>query len=246
MVSSQCSLNPPILVPMTKANILIAEDDPNFGMVLKSYLALNDYEVVLCEDGNKAYAAFLSTSFDLCIFDVMMPYRDGFSLAEAVQKTGKNIPFVFLTAKSLKEDQIRGYQLGAIDYLVKPFDPEILILKVQAILNQHIATPNLTNYRIGNFSFDFEKRELSLVNNFFHQLSPKEAELLKLLCEKKGMVLKREEALLKIWKEDNYFTGQSMNVYVTKLRKYLKKDTTTTIEILNVHGKGFILRVQKH
>lgn len=226
-----------------KASILIAEDDRNFGMVLKSYLALNDYEVVLCEDGNKAYTAFQTHNFDLCIFDVMMPYQDGFSLAEAVQKTGRNIPFVFLTAKSLKEDQIKGYQLGATDYLIKPFDPEILILKVQAILNRN-GSIKIENqpYQIGNFIFDFEKRYLS-VSDYAQQLSPKEAELLKLLCDKKETVLNRQEALLQIWKEDNYFTGQSMNVYITKLRKHLKKDTENKIEIINIHGKGFILKV---
>lgn len=223
-----------------KSHILIAEDDPNFGIVLRSYLELNDFQVVLCENGNTAWTAFQQAEFDLCILDVMMPDRDGFSLAAAIRESPRQVPFLFLTAKSLKEDQVRGYQLGAIDYLVKPFDPEILLLKVRALLGRQ--RQGVTSwFELGNFGFDYEKRELSL-GDHVQRLSPKEADLLLLLCEQKGEVLSREEALLKIWKEDSYFTAQSMNVFITRLRKYLSQDAQHPVEIINLHGKGFMLK----
>ncbi len=230
---------------MHKQKILIAEDDPNFGMVLQSYLSVNEFEVTLCADGEKAIHAFDRQDFDLCIFDVMMPNLDGFSLAQAVKARGRSIPFLFLTAKALKEDMVKGYQLGAIDYLIKPFDPEILLLKIRAILSNPSNTTleKTTQFTIGNFSFDAEKRILMLQEESL-KLSPKEAELLYLLCERQDHILKREEALLKIWKEDSYFTTKSMDVYITKLRKYLRKDTTHQIEITNLHGKGFVLSVK--
>ena len=227
-----------------KARILIAEDDPNFGLVLKSFLAINGYEIALAADGNLAYSAFRQGSFDLAIFDVMMPHRDGFTLAEAIQKLKRDVPFVFLTAKALKEDQIRGYRLGALDYLIKPFDPEILLLKIEALLSrtrsQGQSGPQV--HRIGSFIFDPQKRQL-LLEGVAQKLSPKENELLDLLCQKQGDILPREEALLKIWKEDSYFTAQSMNVYITRLRKYLKQDPSHQVEITNLHGKGFLLEV---
>ena len=225
--------------------ILIAEDDPNFGMVLQSYLSVNDFEVTLCPDGQKALEAFTKGDFDLCILDVMMPHKDGFSLAESIQAQNRDIPFVFLTAKSMKEDVVKGYKLGAIDYLVKPFDPEILLLKIQAILLQkgEQKTEAITSFHIGNFTFDAEKRLLHIEAETI-KLSPKESDLLQLLCQNKDQVLRREEALLKIWKEDNYFTTKSMDVYITKLRKHLRRDTAHTIEISNLHGKGFVLSVR--
>ncbi len=228
-----------------QARILIAEDDANFGLVLKSFLAINGYEITLVPDGNQAYSAFRRQHFDLAIFDVMMPYRDGFTLAEAVQQLKADVPFIFLTAKALKEDQIRGYRLGALDYLVKPFDPEILLLKIQALLarTQPSAAPVPTQpHRLGSFVFDPHKRQL-LLEGRTQKLSPKENDLLDLLCQKEGDILTREEALVKIWQEDSYFTAQSMNVYVTRLRKYLKQDPHHRIEITNLHGKGFVLEV---
>lgn len=226
-----------------KPSILIAEDDSNFGMVLKSYLAINDFEVTLLPTGTEALSYFKRKKYDLCILDVMMPDMDGFTLAEQIKEIDDTIPFMFLTARSLKQDQIKGYTLGAIDYLIKPFDPEILLLKIQAILGHTFEnTSKEVIHQIGNFSFDYELRKLTIHDN--HQkLSPKESELLQLLCEKKGGVLTREEALLKIWEEDNYFTGQSMNVHITRLRKYLKKDTDNQIAINNLHGKGFLLKI---
>lgn len=226
-----------------KPSILIAEDDSNFGMVLKSYLAINDFEVTLLPTGTEALSFFKRKKYDLCILDVMMPDMDGFTLAEQIKEIDETIPFMFLTARSLKQDQIKGYTLGAIDYLIKPFDPEILLLKIQAILGHTFEnTSKEVIHQIGNFSFDYELRKLS-IHDHHQKLSPKESELLQLLCEKKGGVLTREEALLKIWEEDNYFTGQSMNVHITRLRKYLKKDTDNHIAINNLHGKGFLLKI---
>ena len=228
---------------MKQPKILIAEDDSNFGMVLQSYLSLNEFEVILTSTGEKAIDYFKKDSFDLCILDVMMPDMDGFTLVTQLKLHNPAIPFVFLTARSMKEDQIRGYKLGAIDYLIKPFDPEILLLKIQAILGHTFDnTYKGANYEVGGFTFNYDQRKLSL-DGTNQKLSPKESDLLRLLCEKQESVLTREEALLKIWKEDNYFTGQSMNVYITKLRKYLKQDPNNQIEIVNLHGKGFILKI---
>ncbi len=225
--------------------ILIAEDDPNFGMVLKSYLEVNDFIVTLCPDGQDALSALQVRDFDLCIFDVMMPNLDGFSLATRLKKENRQIPFFFLTARGFKEDQVKGYQLGAMDYLVKPFDPEILLLKINAILQNHVrqeeAIPRM--FEIGSFSFDSETRQLILDGNT-QKLSPKESALLQMLCIRKDEVLPREDALVKIWKEDTYFTTKSMDVYITKLRKYLKVDMQNDIQINNLHSKGFMLTVK--
>lgn len=225
--------------------ILIAEDDPNFGMVLKSYLEVNDFIVTLCPDGKDALSALQVRDFDLCIFDVMMPNLDGFSLATRLKKENRQIPFFFLTARGFKEDQVKGYQLGAMDYLVKPFDPEILLLKINAILQNHVrqeeAIPRM--FEIGSFSFDSETRQLILDGNT-QKLSPKESALLQMLCIRKDEVLPREDALVKIWKEDTYFTTKSMDVYITKLRKYLKVDMQNDIQINNLHSKGFMLTVK--
>ena len=226
---------------MNQARILIAEDDPNFGLVLKSYLQLNHYEVVLCEDGNKAWSALRSQEFQLCILDVMMPYRDGFAVAELIQKNQLTLPVIFLTAKALKEDQIKGYQLGALDYLIKPFDPEILLLKVQAVLNRlGDAKVEAQSYQIGQFTFQPARRQLQWGQEEW-KLSPKESDLLQLFCQKQDEVLLREEALHKIWGEENFFTRQSMNVYVTKLRNYFRKDEQQPVQIKNLHGRGFLM-----
>ena len=224
--------------------ILLAEDDPNFGLMLKGFLDLNDYQVTWTKNGHEALMAYQSQAFDLCIFDVMMPNKDDFSLAKDIQRLGNTTPILFLTARAMREDKIKGYQLGAIDYLVKPFDPEILILKIQAILRQTASeTTEKTTFKIGSYIFNYPKRQL-ILNQKTQKLTPKDADLLQLLCEKQGKVLTREEALIKIWKEDNYFTAQSMNVFISKLRKYLNKDTLHHIEIENLHGKGFVLVVQ--
>jgi two-component system, OmpR family, response regulator len=226
-----------------KAKILLCEDDPNLGMVLKNYLELNDYDVVLERDGRLGLAAFQREKFDLCLLDVMMPHVDGFSLAEDIRDINPDVPLFFLSAKTMKEDIIQGYKLGADDYITKPFDSEVLLLKIKAILkrneelNREIAN---TEYDLGSYHFNPKLRELS-VNGKMHTLSPKENELLKMLSEYKNDLLPREIALKKIWGSDTYFNGRSMDVYIAKLRKYLKEDEN--IEIVNIHGNGFRLVV---
>lgn len=226
-----------------KAKILLCEDDPNLGMVLKNYLELNDYDVVLERDGRLGLAAFQREKFDLCLLDVMMPHVDGFSLAEDIRDVNPDVPLFFLSAKTMKEDIIQGYKLGADDYITKPFDSEVLLLKIKAILkrneelNREIAN---TEYDLGSYHFNPKLRELS-VNGKMNTLSPKENELLKMLSEYKNDLLPREIALKKIWGSDTYFNGRSMDVYIAKLRKYLKEDEN--IEIVNIHGNGFRLVV---
>ncbi len=226
-----------------KHSLLLAEDDQNFGMMLQSFLSLHDFEVAWVYDGVAALEKFRRQRFDLCILDVMMPDKDGFSLARDMLKIAPDTPFIFLTAKSMKEDKIQGFRLGALDYLVKPFDPDILLLKLRALLRQQKAgTHPVSTRQIGSFVFDPEKRLLQRGGQN-RKLSPKEAALLQLLAQRQGELLSREEALIKIWKEDNYFTAQSMNVFVSKLRRYLDEDPDFQIGIENIHGSGFILAV---
>ncbi|NJL11795.1 MAG: response regulator transcription factor [Microscillaceae bacterium] len=224
------------------SQILLAEDDANFGLMLKIFLEMNGYDVTLCENGQQAYEVFQKQNYDLMILDVMMPQLDGYSLAEKLATQSHKPPFVFLTAKALKKDQIRGYELGAADYLIKPFDPEILLLKVKVLLRK-ASSPHTQPlfFKLGQLAFDYPKRLLT-GPHLSQKLSPKEAELLRLLCEKQNEVLTYEEALLKIWKNDDYFTRQSMNVFITKLRKYLGQDSQNSIEIENLHSKGFVLK----
>ena len=225
-------------------SILLVEDEENFGSVLKNYLELSNYIVTLCTDGNKGLASFKNNIYDLCIVDVMMPERDGFSLATEIKKINPSIPLIFLTAKKLKEDILKGYQIGADDYITKPFDTEVLLYKLKAILsrngNQTLKEEKLI-YSFGLFNFNTEIRELKSENTT-KKLSPKESELLQLLCENLNEVVPRDLALNKIWKDNNYFTTRSMDVFIAKLRKYLKEDSA--IEIINVHGNGFRLLVK--
>lgn len=225
-------------------SILLVEDEENFGSVLKNYLELSNYIVTLCTDGNQGLHSFKNNIFDLCILDVMMPQRDGFSLATEIKKINPKIPLVFLTAKKLKEDILKGYQIGADDYITKPFDTEILLYKLEAILSRNgvKTTQQETNsFTFGAFNFNADTREL-ISKNTTKKLSPKEAELLKLLCLNINEVVSRDLALNKIWKDNNYFTTRSMDVFIAKLRKYLKEDPA--IEIINVHGNGFRLLVK--
>jgi len=227
----------------TKPRILLCEDDPNLGLVLKNFLELNDYEVILERDGRLGLAAFQREKFDICLLDVMMPKMDGFMLAEEIRDTNPEIPLFFLSAKSMKEDQIKGYKLGADDYITKPFDSELLLFKIKAILKrneeQNRKQENTEN-DLGKYHFIPKLRELSADGSKV-TLSPKENELLKMLSEYKNDLLQRELALKKIWGNDNYFNGRSMDVYIAKLRKYLKEDEK--IEIVNIHGNGFRLVV---
>lgn len=228
---------------MGSKRILLVEDDPNFGTVLKDYLALNDYNVTHAKDGIEGLIMFKNADYDLCILDVMMPRKDGFSLAADIRSTNKEVPIIFLTAKTMKEDVLRGYQAGADDYLNKPFDSEVLLHKIKAIL-QRKETEKTTNddqfeFTIGNFAFNSKLRHLSLNGGEAQKLSPKESKLLRMLTIHKNDLMPRELALTKIWRDDNYFTSRSMDVYIAKLRKYLKQDEN--VEILNIHGEGFRL-----
>jgi two-component system, OmpR family, response regulator len=226
-----------------KPKILLCEDDTNLGMVLKNYLELNDYDVTLERDGKLGLAAFQREKFDICLLDVMMPNMDGFTLAEEIRDVNPDVPLFFLSAKTMKDDIIQGYKLGADDYITKPFDSEVLLLKIKAILKRneemHREEAN-AEYDLGKYHFNPRLRELS-VGGKVQTLSPKENELLKMLSEYKNDLLSREIALKKIWGSDTYFNGRSMDVYIAKLRKYLKEDSS--IEIVNIHGNGFRLVV---
>ena len=225
----------------TKAKILLCEDDTNLGNVLKNYLELNDYDVTLERDGRLGLAAFQREKFDICLLDVMMPHMDGFTLAEEIRDIDPDVPLFFLSAKTMKEDIIQGYKLGADDYITKPFDTEVLMLKIKAILKRNEEMNKEAEnkeYHLGSYHFNPKLRELSH-NGKMQTLSPKENELLKMLCEHMNDLLPREQALKKIWGSDTYFNGRSMDVYIAKLRKYLKDDSK--IEIVNIHGNGFRL-----
>lgn len=228
----------------TKQNIFLVEDDLSFGAVLKSYLELNEFEVTWVDDGKFAVDKFKSGSYQICILDVMLPNIDGFTIGAEIRKIDKDIPLVFLTAKTLKEDILKGYNVGADDYITKPFDTEVLLCKIQAIIKRQstqVESAQL-NYTIGSYEFDSQLRSISR-NGLKQKLSPKESDLLKLLCQNKNELLSRETALRKIWGEDGYFTARSMDVFITKLRKYLKEDSN--IEIKNIHGSGFLLEVRE-
>ncbi len=219
----------------------MVEDDPNFASVLSDYLRLNDYEVVHAEDGHIGWAKFRDEEFDLCIFDIMMPKKDGFSLAREIRELNEGrTPFIFLTARNIKEDVVRGFRLGADDYLTKPFDSEVLLLKIRAILDRRNSAPieRRTEYTLGGFTFHAKLRELRNTEKII-KLSPKEGRLLEMLVQRKNQVLSRSETLKTIWHDDNYFTSRSMDVYIAKLRKYLRSDSK--LEIINVHGEGFRL-----
>ena len=232
---------------MTK-RILLVEDEENFGDVLKSYLEMNDYEVMLATDGEEGLEVFNSHKFDLCILDVMMPKKDGFTLGKEIKEKSPNVPLIFLTAKTMKEDEVQGFKIGAEDYIKKPFNSEILLYRVQAILKRASNTKTIKNepqeYKVGNFTFNFPLRVLTGKDGKKEKLSPKEAALLKMFATRKNDILPRTEALNEIWGEDSYFTARSMDVFVTKLRKYFKEDPS--IEIINIHGNGFQLVIQEN
>lgn len=226
-------------------NILLVEDDVNFGSVLKSFLEMNGYAVSLCDNGEKGYAAFRSAAYDICLVDVMMPFKDGFTLVKEIRKYDDKIPVVFITAKSLKHDVLNGFEVGADDYITKPFDSEILLQKMKALLRRTSRgeagkTDVLENYTIGKFNFNAPSRTLQGPEGIIN-LSPKEAGLLQLLCASDNNLAERHKALVKLWGEDNYFTARSMDVYITRLRGYLKPDPS--ISIINIQRKGFRLVV---
>ncbi len=232
-----------------EAKILLVEDDQNFGDVLRSFLEVHDYDVTLAVDGVAGLEAYRHGKWDLCIFDVMMPRLSGFELAKKVRETDSQTPIIFLTAKAMKDDVLNGFELGADDYITKPFNSEELLARINVILrrSQVAADPKeeQTDFDFGQFHFNFPLRILTHTDEKGQKgkekLSPKEAQLLKLFALHKNNILSRSEALTKIWGEDNYFTARSMDVFVTKLRKYLKPDAS--IEIVNIHGNGFQLLV---
>ena len=224
--------------------ILLVEDDPCFGSVLKSYLELSDYDVVHSVNGVAGYEAFCKEKFDLCLLDVMMPDMDGFTLGKKIREIDVAVPFVYITAKSMKEDMKMGYEIGADDYIVKPFDSELLIFKIKAILSRSRpeeieVKPKLI--QLGEYEFNTELRTITKGDEVI-KLTPKESRLLELLYYHRDGLLQREKALNEIWGTNDYFTARSMDVYVTKLRKYFKDDTSIKIE--NVHGSGFRLIIE--
>ena len=229
---------------MGKIKILLAEDDQNLGSILKDFLKIKNYDVVHAFDGKEAFDLFLTSDFNICVFDIMMPKLDGFNLAKQIRESGSKIPVIFLTAKSLSEDKIEGFKIGADDYITKPFNTEELLLRIEAIMRRVNSDSGKADFSdkfmIGKYKFDYNKRMLE-INETKLKLTSKENELLKLLCLKKNEILERSAALKTIWKEDNYFTSRSMDVYITKLRNYLKEDNS--IEIINIHGSGFKLLV---
>jgi two-component system OmpR family response regulator len=226
--------------------ILLVEDDPNFGTVLKDYLTIYDYNVVHAKNGMEGFEKFKKDDYDLCILDVMMPYKDGFTLAKEIREKNEDVPIIFLTAKSMKEDVLKGYKVGADDYLNKPFDSEVLLMKIKAIIQRKakdsVADSKQFEFQVGNFFLNSKLRFLTFNNENPVKLSPKENELLRLLALHKNDLMPRELALIKIWRDDNYFTSRSMDVYIAKLRKYLKKEDD--VEIINIHGEGFRLVVK--
>ncbi|MGB1445518.1 MAG: response regulator transcription factor [Flavobacteriaceae bacterium] len=230
---------------MNSRRILLVEDDPNFGSILKEYLIINGYHVTLAKNGIEGFEKFKKEDYDLCLLDVMMPYKDGFTLAKEIREKNETVPLIFLTAKTMKEDVLKGFKIGADDYLSKPFDSEVLLAKIKSILGRRVVPATTESdemeFVIGKFNLNAKLRLLTFQNDEPVKLSPKENQLLRLLALHINDLLPREKALNKIWRDDNYFTSRSMDVYIAKLRKYLKQDEK--VEILNIHGEGFRLVV---
>lgn len=229
-------------MPNEKVKVLLAEDDKNLGSVLKSYLEVKGYATTLCVNGQEAWNTYEKGGYGFCIVDVMMPIKDGFTLVKEIREKDKSIPILFLTAKLMQEDKLKGFSVGADDYLTKPFSMEELLVRMKAILRRanEKRTGEIRNnvFRIGGYTFDFN-RQLLRINDKDQKLTSKEAALLRLLAMNLNEVLDRTYALKEIWNDDSYFNARSMDVYITKLRKFLKQDKT--VELINVHGIGFKL-----
>lgn len=224
-------------------NILLAEDDLNLGILLVDYLETEGFDVKLCKDGELALKAFLGNAYDLCLLDVMMPKMDGFSLAKKIRSKDKKIPIIFITAKSLKEDKLKGYDLGADDYITKPFDEEELLWKIKAVIRripESKSENNIEHILIGKYIFDFNNQSITL-GEVSKRITEKESEILKYLSNHRNIVIKREDLLKELWGENDYFLGRSLDVFITKIRKYLKDDSDISIE--NVFGVGFVFNV---
>jgi len=223
--------------------ILLVEDDESFGYILKEYLEIHDFSVTWVQDGETGLKTYQQEVFNLCILDVMMPLKDGFTLAKEIQEHDPEVPFIFLTAKSLRVDKLKGFRLGCDDFVVKPIDEELFIARVKAIIKRSgdggTIQQQLT-YRIGQYLFDPMNQTL-ILDETIQRLTTKEAKLLQLLCEKKNQVLDRNKALKMVWGESDFFNRKSMDVFIHKLRKYLEDDAS--VKITNVHGKGFVLEV---
>jgi DNA-binding response OmpR family regulator len=227
-------MNPP-------AKILLVEDDINLGTILKEFLSVKGFEIVQAINGEEGFEQFKKGKHDICLIDIMMPKMDGFTLAKKIRMIDKQTPFLFLTAKAMIDDKIEGFKIGADDYITKPFSMEELIFRIHAILRRSRLPQDETEkieFKIGSFLFKYDRRTL-ICKNVEQKLTPKECELLRLLCLYENKILERSEALTKIWRDDNYFNARSMDVYITKLRSYLKQDKS--IELVNVHGTGYKL-----
>ena len=225
---------------MEKTKILLCEDDESLGMLLREYLQAKGYSVTLAPDGEAGFQHFSNEKFDLCILDVMMPKKDGFTLAQDIRKINGIIPIVFLTAKSLKDDVLEGFRIGADDYITKPFSMEEMLLRIEAIMRRISGKRNKngSEFKLGSMTFDIQKQTLTTEKGIV-KLTTKECELLALLVQNANSILERNYALKTIWVEDNYFNARSMDVYITKLRKIIKDDPE--VEIINIHGKGYKL-----
>ncbi len=222
----------------TKAKVLLAEDDLSLGYVIKDNLSDEGYDVILCPDGQTAIDKFDKNEFDICLLDVMMPNKDGFAVAKKIRQQSDMVPILFLTAKSMEEDKIKGFQSGADDYITKPFSIQELIMRMEVFLRRtrKMHSDKELNYKIGNLQFSYTDLKLTIEKETFN-LTQKEADLLKFLCEHSNRILKREEVLLNVWGKDDYFLGRSMDVFITKLRKYFKADPDVNLE--TIHGVGF-------
>lgn len=230
-------------MPKERLKILLAEDDLNLGVLLVDYLEAEGFDVKLCKDGVAALKSFHNNTYDLCLLDVMMPHLDGFALAQEIRIKDKEIPLIFITAKTLKEEKLKGYGLGADDYITKPFDEEELLCKIKAIIRR-LPESNNTNKAalipIGKYTFDFSNQSLIIAGKS-KRITEKESEILNYLSQHRNVVLKREDLLKNLWGENDYFLGRSLDVFITKIRKYLKEDPSISIE--NVFGVGFIFNV---
>jgi DNA-binding response OmpR family regulator len=227
----------------SKTRILLVEDDLNLGFLLTDYLEMQGFEVKLCRDGEAGLKTYNQGGFDLCVLDGMLPVKDGFTLAMQIRAQDKKVPIIFLTAKSMKEDKLKGFNIGADDYITKPFEEDELLARINAVLRRtredKKEEPAPEKFRIGKYSFDYSTQSL-MINDQLKRLTEKESEVFRLLCMNKNRILKREDALVSIWGQNDYFLGRSLDVFITKLRKYLKDDPSISIE--NVHGVGFMLK----
>lgn len=224
-----------------KSKILLVEDDQTLGFLLKEYLQMKDFKVNWAQNGADGLRHFNFSKFDLCVLDVMMPAIDGFTLAELIRNRDQEVPIIFLTAKSMKEDVIKGFKVGADDYIKKPISEEELVARIKAVLKRSApaqVTDSQVQFKIGHYNFDSENLKLSL-NGSSRTLTQRESDLLKVLCQNKGSLVGRKYVLQKLWGKTDYFTRKSMDVFISRLRKYLKEDEA--VQIVNVHGSGFVL-----